>query len=77
MFQSGIHDVESLETAAQNVSGKEDIMAIALIPVYMVYNGFYQDISAALVYKRLHDIQQDSHMRDHALALLHSCMLER
>ena len=34
---------------AKNVSGKEDIMSIAPILAYMVYDSFNQDISAALV----------------------------
>ena len=58
------------------MSVKEDIMYIFTIPAYMVYDGFNQKISVALVYKRLQDIQHNSPTRDHALALLHSCMVE-
>ena len=61
--------------ASRNVIRKEDIMYFSFIPAYMVYDGFNQDITAALVYKRLRDIQHDSLMQYHALALLRSCMV--
>ena len=74
-FKSGTHNVELATMAAQNLSCEEEIISIAPIPTYIVYNGFDQEISAALVYKRLRDIQHDSLMQYHALALLRSCMV--
>ena len=52
VLQSGTHDLELVVMAAKNVSGEEDIMSIAPIPAYLVYNGFNHEISAALVYER-------------------------
>ena len=75
VFQSGTHDVGSSTMTAQNLSGKKDIMSIATILAYMVYNGFNQDINAALVYEKIWYIQNYSPMRDHALVFLHSCMV--
>ena len=38
---------------ASNVSIEEEIMHIATIHVYMVYNGFNRDLDAAMVYEWL------------------------
>jgi hypothetical protein len=35
-------------------------MEIAPIPAYLVYDGFEQDLDAAMVYERLMDCQHDS-----------------
>ena len=75
VFQSGTHNVESAAMAVQNVSGEEDIMSIAPIPPYLVYDGFNHGISTALVYETLWDSQHDSTMNYHALSFLRSCML--
>ena len=72
VFKSRTHDVESATMMGRNVSGKEDTMSITPIPEYMVYNGFNQDTSTDLVYKRLRDIQHDSPMWDHVLEFLRS-----
>ena len=62
--------------ASRNVIRKEDIMYFSFIPAYMVYDGFNQDITAALVYKRLRDIQHDSPMQDHVPEFLYFYMVE-
>ena len=75
VFHIVTHNVESVAMVAQNVSKEEDIMSIAPIPAYLVYDGFNHNTSAALVYERIWDIQNSSSMRDHALMFLCSFMV--
>ena len=63
--------------AEPNVSREEDIISIANILAYLIYDGFNQYISVALVLKRMWDIQHYYPMRDHALSFLRSCMVVR
>ena len=72
VFQSGTQYVELAAIAAQNVRGEEDIMSIAPIPAYLVYNVFNQDISVVLFCKSLCDSQHSSPMQDHAVFFLRS-----
>ena len=73
-FTAGKAVNAAVERAGQ-VNDKEEIMCIAPIPAYLVWDGFEQDLDASMVYERLLDCQHDSPMRTHALAFLRSCMI--
>ena len=75
VFHIGTHNVESVAMVAQNVSEEEDIMSVAPIPEYLVYDGFKHNTIAALVYESIWDIQHGSPMRYHALMFLCSCVV--
>jgi len=65
-FHSGSHAVDAHVQRASNVANEEEILCIAPVPAYLVWDGFDQDLDAALVYERLMDLQHDSPMRTHA-----------
>ena len=76
VFQTGNHLVDQKVEKANNVTNHaEDILRIAAIPTYLVYDGFNTDLDAAEVYERVMDCQEASDMRTHALAFLRSCMI--
>jgi len=74
-FHSGSHAVDAHVQRASNVVNEEEILCIAPVPAYLVWDGFDQDLDATLVYERLMDCQHDSPMRTHALTFLRSCMV--
>ena len=51
------------------------ILLIAPIPTYLVYDGFEQDLDAAMVYERLLTTTQEGPMIDHAKAFLRSALV--
>ena len=75
VFQTGNHLVDQKVEKANNVTNHADILRIAAIPTYLVYDGFNTDLDAAEVYERVMDCQEASDMRTHALAFLRSCMI--
>jgi hypothetical protein len=75
VFQTGNHLVDQKVEKANNVTNHADILRIAAIPTYLVYDGFNKDLDAAEVYERVMDCQEASDMRTHALAFLRSCMI--
>jgi len=75
VFQGGNHAVDTHVQRASNVRGEKEILGIAPIPAYLVWDGFDQDLDAIMVYERLMDCQHDSPMRTHALTFLRSCMV--
>lgn len=62
---------------AQAVNTEESIMRIAPCPAYFLYDGFDNNLVAALVYEeRLMDCQHNpSPMLTHALTFLRACMI--
>jgi len=75
VFAAGNVAVNASVQGALAVNEEAEIMNISPIPAYLVYDGFEQDLDAAMVYERLMDCQHDSPMRTHALAFLRSCMI--
>ena len=59
-------------TSARHVITESEIMHIAPVPAYMVYDGFNKDLDAVMVYERIMDVQDRSPMLDHALTFLRS-----
>ena len=58
---------------AVNANNVVEIMELAPIPAYLVWDGSNKDLNAALVYERLVDWQEDSAMRTHVQNFL--CMM--
>ena len=75
VFELGNHTVEQQVARARNVQDKANVLRMAAIPAYIVWDRFNKDLDAAMVYERLMDCQHDSHMRTHALAFLRTCMI--
>ena len=75
VFTAGNVAVNAPVLGAIVVIEEAETMKIAPIPAYLVYDGFEQDLDAAMVYERLMDCQHDSPMRTHALQFLRSCMI--
>ena len=69
------HTVKQQVARARNVQDKSNVLRMAAIPAYIVWDRFNKDLDAAMVYERLMDCQHDSHMRTHALAFLRTCMI--
>ena len=62
---------------SRNVSDEEEIMCMAPIPVYMLYDGFERDLDAVMVNEWLMDSSDSSTMHVHALTFLCSCMIRK
>ena len=77
-FNTGI-TVDKHVAKAINVPEELQIMRIAPIPAYMVFDGFNEDLDASMVYERLmasiFGDDDRSAMLDHALDFLRSCMI--
>ena len=75
LFQRGEHmeDQQVLRTSV--VIMMHQVMKIAPIPAYFVWDGFNQDLDSAQVYERLMDSQEESTMKQHALDFLCTCMI--
>lgn len=75
VFTAGNVAVNAPVLGALAVIAEEETIKIAPVPAYLVYDGFEQDLDAAMVYERLMDCQHDSPTRTHALKFLRSCMI--
>ena len=74
-FQSGFTNGQGVDQQlerASNVTEEEEIMKIASIPSYLIYDGFDKDLDSAMVYERLMDSTEKSYMHSHSLTFLHS-----
>ena len=60
VFTAGNVAVNAPVLGAIAVIEEAETMEIAPIPAYLVYDGFEQDLDAAMVYERLMDCQHDS-----------------
>ena len=60
---------------ASAVNTMHQIMKIAPIPAYFVWDGFNQDLEAAQLYERLMDSQEESTMKEHVQDFLRTCMI--
>jgi len=75
VFQSGQHAEDQQVLRAGAVNTMHQIMKIAPIPAYFVWDGFNQDLEAAQVYERLMDSQEESTMKEHVQDFLRTCMI--
>ena len=75
LLQAGPHDLNKHVARATAVATTQEIMKIAPIPTYLVYDGFENDLDAVIVYERLRACQHPSDMLDHAIAFLRSCLI--
>ncbi len=75
VFRSGTHAVERSIGAARDHAGRSNVLRFVPIPAYFVYDGFNDDLHAAVVYERLREAQSQSLWKDHALTFLRSCMV--
>ena len=75
VFQSGQHTEDQQVLRACAVNTTHQIMKIAPIPAYFMWDGLNQDLDAAQVYERLMDSQDNSTMKGHALAFFRTCMI--
>ena len=66
-FQGGNQAVDQPVARANAVTNKHNIMRIAPIPAYLVFDGFETDLDASMVYERLMDIHDKTPMIEHAL----------
>ena len=69
------HRVEDAVLPARVIRHQEDLMGLAPIPPYLVYDGLDDDLEAGMVYERLMMSQHPSAMRSHALAFLRTCLV--
>ena len=74
-FAQENHRVEDAILPARVVRHQEDLMGLAPIPTYLVYDGLDEDLDAGMVYERLMMSQHPSDMRTHALAFLRTCLV--
>ena len=74
-LQTGQHDPNKHISCAKDVATEEQMMNLAPVPAYLMYDGFNKDLDAAMVYERLRNCQHPSPMLDHAIAFLRSCMI--
>ena len=70
VFQSGQHTEDQQVLRASAVNMMHQIMKIAPILAYFLWDGLNQDLDAVQVYERLMDSQEDSTMKGHTLAFL-------
>ena len=75
VFAQENHRVEEAILPARMVRHQEDLMGLAPIPPYLVYDGLEEDLDAGMVYERLMMSQHPSEMRTHALAFLCTCLV--
>ena len=75
VFGLGNHTVEQQVARERNIQYKANVLRMAAIPAYLMWDIFNKDLDAAMVYEHLTDCQNDSHMRTHALAFLRTCMI--
>ncbi len=75
VFSSGSHTVYDSVGSARDQTTLSNIMKFAPIPAYLVYDGFNEDIPAALVYERLRECQHQGLWLDHALKFLRACLI--
>jgi len=75
VFQSGQHIEAQQVLRASAVNTMHQIMKIAPIPAYFVWDGFNQDLESAQVYERIMDSHEDSTMKGHTLDFLRTCMI--
>ena len=75
VFGLGNHTVEQQVVRAINAQYKANVLRMAAIPAYLVWDGFNMDLYAAMVYERFMNSWHDSHMRTHALAFLRTFMI--
>ena len=75
VLQAGHHDLTKHVAKAHDVARTQRIMQLAPIPTYLVYDGFEEDLDAAIIYERLRACQHPSEMLNHAIAFLRSCMI--
>ena len=69
-FGLGKHTFHQQVVSARNVQDKFNVLRMAVIPEYLVWDGFNKYLDVAMVYERLMGCQHDSHIRTHALAFL-------
>jgi len=74
-FQGGNQAVDQPVARANAVTNKHNIMCIAPIPAYLVFDGFETDLDASMVYERLMDIHDKTLMIEHALEFIKACMV--
>jgi len=74
-FQGGNQAVDQPVGRASSVTNKHDIMRIAPIPAHLVFDGFDTDLDASIVYERLMDIHDRTHMVEHAYEFIKACMV--
>ena len=74
-FAQENHRVDEAVMPARLVRHQEDLMGLAPIPPYLVYDGLDEDLDAGMVYERLMLSQHPSAMRTHALAFLRTCLV--
>ena len=58
-----------------NVTNEEEIIKIAPISSYFIYDGFETDLDTAMFYERLMDSTETSYMHSHALTFFRSCVI--
>jgi len=74
-FQGGNQAVDQPVARANAVTNKHNIMHIAPIPAYLVFDGFETDLDSSMVYERLMDIHDKTPMIEHALEFVKGCMV--
>ena len=75
VFAQANHHIEDGVLPARLVRHQEDLMGLAPIPPYLVYDGLDEDLDARMVYEWLMLSQHPSEMRTHALAFLCTCLV--
>ena len=76
VFPSRQHTEDQQVIRASTVNTMHQIMKIAKIPAYFVWDRFNQDLDSVQVYKRLMDLHGASTMKEHALVdFLRTCMI--
>ena len=60
---------QKVEKATNDVTNHADILCIAAIPTYLVYDGFTKDLDAGEIYEQVMDCQEASEEAPHTLKM--------